>query len=264
MSYSDVDDMGGHQDEYSDDDDGNLAIYRRREALINLLRCGHHIRTVPSNDKHGVSFDFDLTRPLQVGNRRWAQVWEAVTYDFDGDYQTLVVKLFIDSLFPTPESQGFDMAGTWTAARLRDSESWAYNALSDLQGGLLPVSGGFYEFDLGLGERACGHVMELIDGRRLERDWETFGQPQWHTLEASREREARMVKFMVMVSELHKRGVVHNDLKPSNVIVPDHDPGSFVFLDFAIAKSIQHPNFKNNREEDLLCMKTMHLEQPSV
>ena len=82
-----------------------------------------------------------------------------------------------------------------------------------------------YEEQLPVG---AGILMEYIDGR-------TLGEyiAEGHSL---RERQRLFEELLSAVEYLHKRGVIHNDLKPDNILI-SHSADRLKLIDFGLADS---------------------------
>jgi eukaryotic-like serine/threonine-protein kinase len=83
-------------------------------------------------------------------------------------------------------------------------------------------------------------VMEWLDGedllRRLEREPLTMG-----------ESVALAIRVAETLGAAHARGIVHGDLKPSNLFLPDGRIDQVKILDFGIAQQTAHPQLTKTR-----------------
>ncbi len=85
-----------------------------------------------------------------------------------------------------------------------------------------------YESNLEVGE---GIVMEYINGRTLE---EYLAEPR-----NVAERKRLFEELLSAVGYLHKRGIIHNDLKPQNILI-SHTDNSLKLIDFGLADDDSH------------------------
>lgn len=87
------------------------------------------------------------------------------------------------------------------------------------------------------GEGARYLVMERLRGHTLGQELRRFGP-----MPAERS-VPRLLEALDAVEAAHRRGIVHSDLKPSNLFLrhPSHDDESLVVLDFGVAHRIATP-----------------------
>jgi serine/threonine-protein kinase len=74
-------------------------------------------------------------------------------------------------------------------------------------------------------------VMELLDGRTLDAEWEEHGR-----LPAARV-GALVIKLLDVLAAIHAEGIVHRDVKPENVFLTSD--GALKVLDLGIARVIE-------------------------
>ena len=96
-------------------------------------------------------------------------------------------------------------------------------------------------YDLVIDDDACFFTMELVHGTTfvdyVRQDPSAAGR-------AARAREA-LVQLIEGVLELHRRGIRHGDIKPSNVLVSA--VGRLVLLDFGLATNVDQREFINGQ-----------------
>jgi serine/threonine protein kinase len=82
-------------------------------------------------------------------------------------------------------------------------------------------------------------AMELVDGG------------QANTLETVPDRLSALADIAAALDYAHQHGIVHLDVKPSNILVrPDFSHGGAVLIDFGVAHSVtEHPRHKPSRVE---------------
>ncbi len=109
--------------------------------------------------------------------------------------------------------------------------------------------------DFGIDPEGPFVVMELIDGRTL--DSLTADGPL--DIPTFAEIAAQICRGLAAA---HARGVVHGDLKPSNVMLQYHEDGGFTvkLLDFGLARSDLYPDSGDNDETSVL--GTVHTIAP--
>ncbi|BGP15068.1 hypothetical protein JCM10213_002788 [Rhodosporidiobolus nylandii] len=111
----------------------------------------------PASGRAPVPYPVSLIRGIQTGKDQWARVWQA-EIDVDGKREKVVLKLFVEALFPRPT----ELSGRrWsTAEECYRAEGDSYAAFSHLQGAIVPFCYGVYDFDLPFGETVGGIVLE--------------------------------------------------------------------------------------------------------
>ena len=92
-------------------------------------------------------------------------------------------------------------------------------------------------YDLVIDDDACFFTMELVEGTTFV---DYVRQEPSAACRAARAREA-LVQLIEGVLELHRRGIRHGDIKPSNVLVTA--AGRVVLLDFGLASGVGQREF---------------------
>ncbi|EJT98123.1 hypothetical protein DACRYDRAFT_118878 [Dacryopinax primogenitus] len=195
-------------------------------------------------DEEDESISLSLTRGLQTGKDRWAQVWLAsVHIPRTTEHPQVVVKLLQEAFFPHPgddiddDDYVTEGASLHTPIGICRNEAWAFTQLRPLQGLLLPHSYGFYHLELPCGQNVIGHVMEYVEGHALKRDYQGMIDGSFYSAERRSESRAAVVQLAFNVYCLHLCDVHHGDVSPNNVLqIPGKLP-FFVFLDFARASA---------------------------
>ncbi|KAL6302957.1 hypothetical protein BKA93DRAFT_374147 [Sparassis latifolia] len=208
--------------------------------------------------KENANITITLTRPLQTGFGKWAQVWcanlrwcaihEDSTSNSESDRGAhVVVKIFQESAFRPPEyfdEDGIE-SGYWrTGAKQARAEALAYVCMMSLQGREVPWSYGFFKVRLPHGELAYAHVMEFVDGKAggLTRLRNCTGQDLWTVMDA-------MSSCLYAVI---KCGVVQKDVTCENIIIRPGAAQPVVFVDFAAMQSLRSPSVGPVRDPELI------------
>lgn len=88
-------------------------------------------------------------------------------------------------------------------------------------------------YDLVIDDRQCFFTMELVEGATFV----DYVQNVMSQAGASERIRDVLVQLIAGVEELHRRGMQHGDIKPSNVLVTDD--GRVVILDFGLTSGLQ-------------------------
>ncbi|WP_125963963.1 serine/threonine protein kinase [Bifidobacterium dolichotidis] len=169
------------------------------------------------NDMHALNLEpgdqvGGYTLVNRLGSGAMGSVWKVE----DDGHQTYAMKILLDSLH---EAQSDDEQRDQLTARERlRREAMALRRIHNP--GVCSI------VDMELDDSVAFIVTDLIDGRNLRDDVEANGRYVGHDL------EHLASKLIDAVAAVHQAGIVHRDIKPTNVMVSTRGP---VLVDFGIA-----------------------------
>ncbi|KAM0749540.1 hypothetical protein T439DRAFT_381858 [Meredithblackwellia eburnea MCA 4105] len=146
---------------YPEIEPSDLYPHQPRPALQPLLS--------PSSPAFGgVGWLLRLIEPIQEEKESTAQVWKCEVVPpvgaLLGSEKTIILKLRQESLFPEPQQHDSVPEvddWNWVPAEYYEAqESFVYSSLRSLQGRVLPICYGFFNFVLPSGEVSVGVVLE--------------------------------------------------------------------------------------------------------
>ncbi|KAH8804244.1 hypothetical protein DL96DRAFT_637073 [Flagelloscypha sp. PMI_526] len=172
------------------------------------------------------------TIPISTGYR-WSQIWLGCLVRGETS-ETVVLKIFQGSMFP----RDLEMTHPIDPKDLAHNEAEAFNAMTALQGTVIPTSYGFFNILVDDVEDVVVHVMEFVNAPTLE---------ELECPRSSSQSSHPSVKPDLLVAALqliHDCDVCHQDLNQSNVLITH--TSRVVFIDFAMSKVSQDAMSKDD------------------